>query len=94
MNSIARTPFANNVVPQSRFNPTFPNIYKDMPLPNQISPTDPLNLSGNYFASAVLKLNRNQYDTKVNYNLSQKLVLWGKYSRMDAPVQGKYRSSA
>jgi hypothetical protein len=61
-----------------------------MPLPNQQSPTDPLNLSGNYFTSGVLKLDRNQYDVKLNYNLSRNFVLWGKYSRMDAPVQGKY----
>ena len=47
-------------------------------------------MSGNYGVGGVLKLNRNQYDTKINYNLSQKLAVWGKYSRMDAPVQGKY----
>ena len=51
--------------------------------------TDPLNLSGNYGVGGVLRLNRNQYDTKVNYNLTQTLRM-GKYSRMDAPVEGKY----
>ena len=61
-----------------------------MPLPNQVSVTDPLNLSGNYGVGGVLKLNRNQYDTKVNYNVTHKLTAWGKYSRMDAPVEGKY----
>ncbi len=86
----ARTPFPNNIVPQGRFNPIFPNIYKDMPMPNQVSVTDPLNLSGNYGVSAVLKLNRNQYDTRVNYNITRKITAWGKYSRMDAPVEGKY----
>jgi outer membrane receptor protein involved in Fe transport len=85
-----RTPFPGNVVPQSRWNMTFPNIYKNMPLPNQVSPTDPLNLSGNYGVGGMLALNRNQYDTKVNYNVNQKLLVWGKYSRMDAPVHGAY----
>jgi len=89
-NAAARQPFPGNIVPQARWNPIFPNIYKDMPPPNQISATDPLNLSGNYGVSGVLALNRNQYDTKINYNISQNLVTWGKYSRMDAPVQGKY----
>jgi outer membrane receptor protein involved in Fe transport len=89
-NAAARTPFPNNMVPQSRWNPIFPNIYKGVPLPNQISPTDPLNLGGNYGVGGVLSLNRNQYDTKINYNLSQKWALWGKYSRMTAPVQGRY----
>ncbi|MDP2324190.1 MAG: carboxypeptidase-like regulatory domain-containing protein, partial [Gammaproteobacteria bacterium] len=47
--SASRTPFANNTVPKARFNSIFPNIYKNMPLPNQQSPTDLLyNLGGNY----------------------------------------------
>lgn len=88
--SPARTIFPGNVIPANRINPIFSNIYKDMPLPNQVSPTDPLNLSDNYGVGGVLKLNRNQYDTKVNYTVNQKLGVWGKYSRMDSPVQGKY----
>ncbi|MBI2687379.1 MAG: TonB-dependent receptor [Acidobacteria bacterium] len=86
----ARSPFPGNIVPQNRWNPTFMNIYKDMPMPNQISPTDPNNLSGNYFVSGILKLNRNNYDVKVNYSVNKKLSVWGKYSRMDAPVNGVY----
>ena len=31
------------------------------------------------------------YDLKVNYNATPKLAVWGKYSRMDAPVDGRYR---
>ncbi|MCX6631782.1 MAG: TonB-dependent receptor, partial [Candidatus Solibacter sp.] len=89
-NAAARTAFPGNVIPQNRINPIFPNIYKDMPLPNQVSPTDPLNLSGNYGVSGLLRLNRNQYDSKVNYNVSRKVAIWGKYSRMDSPVEGKY----
>ena len=69
----------------------FVNIYKDMPLPNQTLSTDTTGgLSGNYGVGGVLKLNRNQYDFKSNYNINQKLTTWGKYSRMDAPVEGKY----
>ncbi len=90
-NAGARTPFPNNIVPQARWNSIFPNLYKDVPMPNQVSPTDPQNLSGNYGTSGVLSLNRNQYDTKINYNVNQKFVTWGKYSRMDAPVAGSVR---
>ncbi|MBI4889470.1 MAG: TonB-dependent receptor [Acidobacteria bacterium] len=89
-NASARTPFPNNIVPQNRWNPIFPNIAKDIPLPNQVSVTDPLNLSGNYGKSGKLSLNRNQYDVKGNYNITPSLVTWGKYSRMDAPVSGTY----
>ncbi len=89
-NNTARTPFPGNIVPQGRFNPIFPNIYRNMPLPNQVSVTDPFNLSGNYGVSGMLRLNRNQYDTKINYNVGPNMMVWGKYSRMDAPVQGVY----
>ena len=86
----ARTPFANNVVPKARQNSIFSNIYNQMPMPNQVSFTDPFNLSGNYYKAATLKLDRNQYDFKMNYSATEKLMIWGKYSRMDAPVKGAY----
>jgi hypothetical protein len=89
-NSKDRTPFPGNIVPQNRWNPIFPNIYKNIPLPNQVSVTDALNLSGNYGVSAVVPLTRDQYDLKGNYNVSSKLAVWGKYSRMDALVVGTY----
>ncbi|HBY63970.1 MAG TPA: hypothetical protein DEH78_29455, partial [Solibacterales bacterium] len=85
-----RTPFPNNVVPRERWNPIFPNLYSKMPMPNQVSVTDPNNLGGNYGVSGMLRLNRNQYDTKINYNVSPSVMVWGKYSRMDAPVAGVY----
>jgi hypothetical protein len=85
-----RTPFPGNIVPRSRWNQIFPNIYSKMPLPNQISPTDPNNLQGNYLAQGIMSLIRNQYDYKMNWNTTSKLMIWGKYSRMDAPVRGHY----
>ena len=54
MPNAQRTPFAGNIIPSNRINPIFANIYKDMPLPNQVSVTDPLNLSGNYGVGGVL----------------------------------------
>jgi outer membrane receptor protein involved in Fe transport len=89
-NAAARTPFPNNTVPQNRWNSIFPNVYKSIPLPNTTSITDPNNLAGNYAFSGVRTLDRNQYDTKVNYVATPKLAIWGKYSRMHAPVQGVY----
>lgn len=86
----ARTAFPNNIIPQSRFSPQFQRIYAGIPLPNQISPSDPNNLSGNFYSAGVLSLTRNQYDLKINHSVSQNLAIWGKYSRMDAPVQGVY----
>lgn len=85
-----RTPFPNNIIPRERINPLFDAIQKRIPLPNQISPTDPNNLQGTYGASGTLSLDRDMYDVKINWNASQKFLLFGKYSRMNAPVSGKY----
>ncbi|HEY3439358.1 MAG TPA: TonB-dependent receptor [Paludibaculum sp.] len=82
-----RTPFANNQIPTSRFSPTWSKIQALAPLPNQTA-TDTYGLSGNYFSSATLGLTRDQYDIKSNYNVNAKLMVWGKYSQMNAPVQG------
>ncbi len=88
--SKTRQPFTNNIVPKSRINPIFDKMQRAIPLPNQRNPQDPNNLGGNYFVSAVMPLNRNMYDLKVNYNATSKLAVWGKYSRMGAPVDGRY----
>jgi hypothetical protein len=85
-----RTPFPGNVIPSNRISPIFQRIQQMAPLPNQKSPTDPLNLSGTYGAGGVLKLDRNNYDIKVNWAKSQNLMIWGKLSRMDSPVTGQY----
>ncbi|MBI4874357.1 MAG: TonB-dependent receptor [Acidobacteria bacterium] len=88
--SRTRQPFANNIIPKARINPIFDKMQRSIPVPNQRNPNDPNNLGGNYFVSAVMPLNRNMYDLKVNYNATSKLAVWGKYSRMGAPVDGRY----
>lgn len=86
-NGVGRQPFANNQIPAARFSPTWTKIQSLAPLPNQRA-QDAFGLSGNYAASATLALTRDQYDIKSNYNLTSKLMVWGKYSLMTAPVQG------
>jgi len=86
-----RQPFGGNIIPRNRISPIFDTIQQMAPLPNQVSVTDiPNNLSGNFAAAGTLKFNRNNYDIKSNYNPSSKLAVWGKLSRMGAPVSGKY----
>lgn len=86
-----RQPFPGNRVPESRIHPIFNEIQKRIPLPNQVSPIDPQNnLSGNFFASGTLKFNRRNYDFKMNWHPNAKIVVWGKLSRMGAPVSGKH----
>ena len=83
-----RVPFANNQIPAARFSPTWTKIQQLAPMPNQPA-QDSYGLSGNYFSSTTLGLTRDQYDVKSNYNVSTRLMLWGKYSQMNAPVTGK-----
>jgi len=86
-NGAGRVPFPNNIVPANRFSPTWTKIQAMAPLPNQRG-QDAFNTTGNYAASATLALTRDQYDIKSNYNVTQNLMVWGKYSLMKAPVQG------
>jgi hypothetical protein len=85
-----RQPFVNNIIPRNRISPIFDRIQAMAPLPNQRAPTDPFNLSGTYGAGGSMRLDRNNYDVKVNWATSKNLMIWGKLSRMDAPVTGTY----
>jgi outer membrane receptor protein involved in Fe transport len=85
-----RQPFPNNVIPAERIHPIFREIQKNIPLPNQVSPTDPNNLQGTFGAAGTMRLNRDNYDLKGNWYPKQDLMIWGKLSRMGAPVTGKH----
>ena len=86
-NGAGRVPFSNNQIPESRFSPTWTMLQQMAPMPNQQA-QDSFGLSGNYFASGTLALTRDQYDFKTNYNVNDRLMIWGKYSQMNAPVSG------
>jgi hypothetical protein len=69
-----RTPFANNVIPQSRIPAA---VQKILPLwPN---PTGP-GTQNNYYAAGQFTLDRNTLDTKFNWNATPKLSMYGRYS--------------
>ena len=75
-----RTPFPGNVIPADRIDPTSAQIQSRIPMPNAAG------LSGNYSDTGPFNLDRNNYDLKVNWNISNSMMLWGKYSRMNAIV--------
>jgi outer membrane receptor protein involved in Fe transport len=82
-----RQAFPNNVIPASRISSIWRSIQELAPLPNRPA-TDAFGLQQNFTASGTFKLDRNNYDFKSNWNVNEKLMVWGKYSRMDAPVTG------
>jgi hypothetical protein len=82
-NGAGRTPFPNNVIPADRIDPVVQRLIAQIPLPNlrnadgSIPPTD------NYFVQAPFIFNRWTVDSKINWNASDKLNLFGRFSVLD-----------
>jgi hypothetical protein len=79
-----RTPFANNIIPTSRISPITAQMQSLIPEPNLAGTTS------NYFDSAPVSFNRDNVDAKINWNLSDKSLLWTKYSAMKALVSDRF----
>ena len=79
-NGSGRTPFAGNMIPLNRQSAIVRKIQDLIPLPN-------LNgTSSNFLANGSQRLDKNHFDTKVNWNRTASNMIWGKYSIMDALV--------
>ncbi len=76
-NGTGRTPFPGNIIPQDRIDATARKIIDLMPLPNLPGETN------NYFIAAPFEFNRWTLDTKVNWNATSKLNVFGRYSHLD-----------
>jgi hypothetical protein len=75
-----RTPFPNNVIPADRIDPIAAQLQALVPLPNLPG------TSGNYTDTGPVKLTRNNFDFKLNWNISPSTQVWAKYSQMNALV--------
>jgi len=71
---------AINVIPAARLNGPMMTLLGLVPVPNQPGTED----FNNYFVSGTQKLNRNNFDGKVNWNRNDRHQLWFKYSTMVA----------
>lgn len=69
-----RTPFPGNVIPANRIDPAALELIKRMP-----DPTGP-GFVNNFVANGVAIFDRTNIDTKINYNMSDKLSMFGRYS--------------
>jgi len=83
-----RVPFAENRIPAARISPVSRRIQERAPLPNL--PGVAGGTLSNFFNSGTEKLDRKNYDAKINWNPRAELAIFGKYSRMDAPVSSKF----
>jgi len=75
-----RTPFANNIIPTARIS------QQALAVQSLLPPTTTTAATSNYFTSGTQVLGRNQYDLKINYQRTDKHMIWGRYSIMDANV--------
>ena len=83
-----RAAFANNAIPQARFDPIALKILANIPLP-----TFPDRLTNNYFASGPFSVTRNKYDGKLTWNATGKLNVNGRvgvleYEMLNPPAFG------
>ncbi len=71
-----RTPFANNQIPANRLDPISQKILSFVPATNLEGD------SRNLFANAPFKWNRNQVDSKINFNATEKLNFVGTFGML------------
>jgi hypothetical protein len=70
-----RTPFANNTVPTARIDPASATLTGLLPALTRSSA-----YTSNYDAYGNTQYNRSNWDFKVNYNPTDKAMVWGRYS--------------
>ncbi len=71
-----RLPFANNQIPASRINPISAKLLALLPAPNLASTSG----SNNYFALLPFHKDTNSFDSKLDYNMTDKDRLAGRFS--------------
>ncbi|MEZ5401552.1 MAG: TonB-dependent receptor [Bryobacteraceae bacterium] len=75
-----RTAFPGNQIPLSRQSPIVRKIQDLIPLPNRGG------FGSNYLTGGSQRLDKNNFDTKINWNRTSNNMIWGKYSIMNAVV--------
>jgi len=73
-----RTPFANNRIPTARFDAVASNLLRYFPQANTAG--DPVTEQNNYQQSGSSKFDTDQWDTRVDHNLTQTRRVFGRYS--------------
>ncbi|MBI1895480.1 MAG: TonB-dependent receptor [Acidobacteria bacterium] len=73
-----RAPFAENIVPSSRFEPIALNIMSFLP-----QPTFPDSLSANLFAGGPFQLDQHKIDAKLTWNATDKFTMFGRGGIVD-----------
>ncbi|HEY4049992.1 MAG TPA: TonB-dependent receptor [Acidobacteriaceae bacterium] len=78
-----RKPFPNNQIPLSRVNPVSLALLKLLPAPNTNIATSTTAPSNNYSINLPFHKDTNRYDAKIDYQITPKDHLSGRYNRED-----------
>jgi hypothetical protein len=79
-----RTPFSGNLLPANRLSTPAVNLMKEMPLPNFGNGL----IYDNYAGSGSGGFNTDQFDVRVDNQITQKFHLFGRYTRFDSDLDG------
>src|SRR5882672_5075230 len=82
-NGSGRTAFANNTIPADRFDPIAQRLMALIPLPNVRNADGSIPETNNYFVQAPFVFNRWTLDTKMNWNATDRLNFFGRFSVLD-----------
>ena len=74
-----RTPFPGNIIPPDRISSIAPRVQARLPLPTGVALRQ-------LTAARGRSIERNNFDVKVNFNVSSAAQIWAKYSQMNATV--------
>ncbi|MBS1793191.1 MAG: TonB-dependent receptor [Acidobacteria bacterium] len=69
-----RTPFPNNIIPLNRIDIGAIELIRLMPLPNLPG------FANNFVSRGTAEFDRTNFDTKINFNPSEKMQMWGRFS--------------
>ncbi len=81
-----RTPFPNNQIPYSRVNPVSINLMKLLPAPNENLSTSTTSPANNYFITLPFQKTTTRYDIKIDYQITQKDHLSGRYDHQGITI--------
>src|SRR5262245_55705982 len=84
-NTASRQPFAGNVIPQSRIDPTARLIMADLWGPN--NPGDDLTGSNNFRVSYPWPMRNANFSNRTDWNISDKLKVFGRYSQFRTTLE-------
>ncbi len=73
-NGTGRTEFVDKIIPAGRIDPITKRILQDLPAPNLPG------IQNNYYAAAPYSFDRKTIDAKINWNVSEKLATYGRFS--------------